>query len=120
MNWLTYHRKSEDYAGMAERIWMASKSSHDEDTKAEARELYERAASAEADAVREVAKLNLPRTLSILAVSAVALHIKAGYPIAAIDLASSYLDLYGVEHLTPWAIQELRSMIEAAQIGLGP
>jgi hypothetical protein len=118
--WLRHHRLSEDYAAMAERLWMAASSSHDTAPREEAKEFYAEASRAEAHAVASIIDEapHLTRTLSILCVSTVALKMKAGQEHLAIEIADAYLDELGAEKLTPWAIQELRSMIEAAKIRL--
>jgi hypothetical protein len=116
--WIEHHRRAEDLAAMAEILWKAATSSHDPDTKEEAELLYADAALNEEGAVDALKDSGLTRTLSILAVSTIALLVKSGQDYRAIALADHYLDELGAEKLTPWAIQELRSMIEAAKIRL--
>lgn len=110
MSWLEDHRESEQLASDAEIA------AHRGDI-VRARELYERAAEAEANALKKVGADQL-RTYGITAVSAVSLYFKAAEWQAARNLAHHCL---GSEQLPNFAyrqMEELLDSIKARQAGI--
>ena len=79
MSWLAHHKKSERLAYKAD-------AARRQGNAKQAKELYKKAAEAEAIALKEVDD-DKPRTYGITAVSAVALYLKADEPQAAKALA---------------------------------
>ena len=102
MSWLEYHRESELLASDAEIAL------HRGDGE-QARALYNKAAEAEVNALREVED-DKPRTYGITAVSAVSLYFKAAEWQAARNLAHRCL---GSERLPGFAYRKLDDLLDS-------
>lgn len=102
MSWLEHHAQSEQYASLAE---VANREGNSE----RSRELYQLAAEYEVRALENL-DVTKTRTLGITAVSAISLWFKAEEFGIAERLAYRWL---ATDLLPPFAIQELRELLQA-------